>query len=658
MTYLHLVVKRAGVALGILAWALSGLATANSNGQDDPLLLKQRADFNAARAALNNHHHKQFDRLAKRLRDYPLYPYLIYWKLNQQLSTVSADELNAFVDTNPDMSISHRLKTRWLKSLAEQSRWTEFLEHYTPRENTTLQCYAKRALLATGKTGEALTDVDQLWLVGKSQPKACDPVFDAWRSAGNLTETLAWQRVELAMNAGEAYLARYLERFLTPENAARVQRWREIHRHPQTVVDHPDLRNDNEFNRTLLLHGIRRLSYRSATQAAEAWRAVANRYAFTQQQQQTMETRIALGLARRGDDQAMSWLAALSEVDNSALHQWRIVTALRQREWGSAVYWMDNLHPNERKNNQWRYWRARSLEKLGQIDQALTIYQTLAQSRTYYGFLAADRAGMTYQFEDQPLHYGDDDLASLVDLPPLLRAREFFMLGDHLNARREWYSATSQMDDETQRRAAKIAQQWGWHDRAIITLGQSGYRDDLELRFPLAHNDTVTDHAAQFDVDPAWAFAVIRQESSFTPDARSPKGALGLMQIMPRTGKYIAEQLQAPWRNARQLLDIETNIRFGISYLSRSLHRFDQNTTLATAAYNAGDQRVKSWLPDDDRMAADLWVELVPFTETRNYLKNVLAFSVIYDRRLQRSIKPLKHRMREIKPRNPTPAAS
>ena len=641
----------AAIMLGLLTvMPLNAATAADPYDRHDPRLMQQRADFIAARDALDNKNHKHHQRLAKRLRDYPLYPYLVYWKLNAQLASANASELNAFFQTYPDMVITHRLKTRWLKSLAEQSRWAEYLEHYTPGRNTVLQCYARRALLATGKRDEALRDVEKLWLVGKSQPKECDPVFDVWRGAGKLTPQLAWQRVELAMAAGEVYLARYLERFLDDRHAGRVQIWREIHSHPETITTHPKLRVDSPFNRTVLLHGTRRLSYRSATQAAQAWNHLNPRYAFTQQQQQDMETRIALALARDGDAQAMQWMVNLSEVDNSDLRQWRIITALRQREWEDALYWLDHLYPGERENNRWRYWRARALEKLGEQDQALTLYQTLAQSRTYYGFLAADRAAMDYEFEDRPLEYSDDALASLATLPPLVRAREFYMLGDAINARREWHSATSQMDEETQRKAAKLAQRWGWHDRAIITLGRSGYRDDLELRFPITHRDTVDDHAAQFGVDPAWAFAVIRQESSFTPDARSPKGALGLMQIMPRTGKYIAELLQTPWRNTRQLLDTETNIRFGISYLRRSLNRFDQNTALATAAYNAGDRRVKSWLPSDGRMAADLWVELVPFTETRNYLKNVLAFSVIYDRRLRRKITPLKQRMQEIEP--------
>uniref|UniRef100_UPI003D0B6CB1 transglycosylase SLT domain-containing protein n=1 Tax=Pseudoalteromonas sp. TaxID=53249 RepID=UPI003D0B6CB1 len=237
--------------------------------------------------------------------------------------------------------------------------------------------------------------------------------------------------------------------------------------------------------------------------------------------------------------------------------------------------------------------------------------------------------------------------------PSVIRAKEFYLLKDKLNARREWYYTTQTIPEEDLTKAAQLAHMWGWHDRAIYTLGQANYLDDMEIRFPLAHKAQVVSFSKKQNIDPSWSYAVIRQESAFASDAQSPKGAMGLMQIMPTTGRNIARTLQTKLKSSHQLLEVDTNIQFGISYLRKVLNRFDQNTVLATAAYNAGSQRVKSWLPEEESISPDIWIENIPFKETRNYLKQVLAYTAIYDMRLSAPIKPLKQRMPEIDTKQP-----
>ena len=197
-------------------------------------------------------------------------------------------------------------------------------------------------------------------------------------------------------------------------------------------------------------------------------------------------------------------------------------------------------------------------------------------------------------------------------------------------------------------KAAKLADEWGWHDRAIATLARARYWDDLELRFPLAHQQVVLTQAKRQKVNPAWAFAIIRQESAFTTDARSHAGAMGLMQLMPRTARTVARSMKMQPPRRYDLLKIDTNIRLGVRYLKKVQDRNQGHPVLATAAYNAGQSRVTQWLPEQGSVAADVWIETVPFQETRDYLKRVMTYTVIYEQRLGRDPVPLLERMSPI----------
>jgi len=218
-----------------------------------------------------------------------------------------------------------------------------------------------------------------------------------------------------------------------------------------------------------------------------------------------------------------------------------------------------------------------------------------------------------------------------------------------IDARREWYFVTSKLLDEKQRTiAAKIAQQWEWHNRAILTIAHTKQRDDMELRFPIMFKDRVAHYSQQHKLDDAYTFAVIRRESAFAPDARSPVGALGLMQIMPATGRSVAKKMKLRYKGKSQLLSTETNLKLGTNYLQKMLNKFHQQPVLASAAYNAGGHRVKRWLPKDAKMPAVSWVESIPFKETREYVSAVLAYTSIYQHRLGKSITRLEKRMPDV----------
>jgi soluble lytic murein transglycosylase len=232
----------------------------------------------------------------------------------------------------------------------------------------------------------------------------------------------------------------------------------------------------------------------------------------------------------------------------------------------------------------------------------------------------------------------------------MLRARELFFLDRLIDAKREWFQALRYLDQDQIKQAATLASRWQWHDSAIRTVAKTEHRSDYSLRFPMPYKRQVLEYAQARKLDPSLIYGVMRRESLFDPLARSSVGALGLMQLMPSTARKVASSLGMKRPRKADILSVENNIRFGTQYLRNVMNRFDNNVALAAAAYNAGPSNVRKWLPTEQTMPADLWVETVPVEETRNYVQAVLAYSTVFDRSLGKNTL-ISSRMGDIKPR-------
>lgn len=619
-------------------------------GDADQPMAAARADFLAAEQALGRGDTAKFRKLAAGLTDYPLYPYLVYAELRPRLAGAPDAELSDFLARYADTPLAPRLRYSWLSRLAQQQAWQTYIDAYLPGDDATLACYYRRALLNSGRQPEAFAQLEQLWLVAYSQPNACDPLFQAWQRSGGITPELVWRRFQLAMQVREVRLAEHLAGLLPATEQRWAKQWRDVDANPKVLLDRDAIGTDNRFAGDIVVHGVKRFARLYPNEVLDAWERIRPRHVLTDAQRDSAESQIALYIAVAGRPEGLSWLAVVPpEQTDRDIREWRIRSALAAGNWDATLAWIDRLPGEEQQAPRWRYWTARALAMQGQQEIADEIFLDLAQLRHYYGFLAADRLETPYQFQEQPLEYPHDALLAVETIPGIRRARELFLLERTVDARREWYHATRALDNDQRRRAAKLAQQWGWHDRAIFAVASTGHDDDLELRFPLAFRADIMEQAERRQVDPALAFAIIRQESAFTQDVRSPAGALGLMQLMPETARRIAKASNVSLPNpATQLLQADTNINLGMAYLRKLLDRFSGHPVLATAAYNAGDHRVRRWLPGAAPLAADLWVETIPFYETRGYLQNVFAYAPIYERRLGRTPSPLHTRMPPI----------
>ncbi|MBI2779586.1 MAG: transglycosylase SLT domain-containing protein [Gammaproteobacteria bacterium] len=600
-----------------------------------PDIAQQRTGFEAAERALKQGNQPEFQRLLSTLGDYPLYPYLLYQDLQPRLDKASALEVHAFLRDYPDTLLAPRLHAAWLQLLASRNRWDELIATYRPTSDVEMQCLYRKALLETGNNTEALRKIEALWLSGRSQPAACDSVFDAWRTAGGMTKDLVWQRLRLALEAGQIDLARALGRFVAPDEQRWADLWGQVHEKPELILNPAHFEGDQPVIPSILAHGIKRMARSDAARAAAIWDDISTHHVFTMEERNTVQRVLALALVSQKQPGARARLDALTPAqEDPQVREKRILLALNDGDWSAARRWVEQLNEEERSLPRWRYWRARALEQLGFAREAAPLFTELASGRDYYGFLAADRMSAPYALTHRPLSFPATELAALEQTPGVMRSREFHVLGRTADSRREWNHVTRDMNEAQLLRAAKLAHDWGWHDRAIFTVARAPRQDDLDLLFPLEHRERVESQARDRDIDPAWVYGILRQESAFVPDARSPVGALGLMQIMPATGGMIAKSLKTRLSNPNDLLLPDTSIRFGAAYLRSRLDTFDNNAVLATAAYNAGAGRVKQWLPQDRVIAADLWVENIPFKETRDYVRRVLTYTVIYQQRL------------------------
>ena len=476
-----------------------------------------------------------------------------------------------------------------------------------------------------------LPKVSSLWLVGKSQPKVCDPLFKQWQKAGYRTNEVIWQRIVLSADGGKHTLIPYLTTLLPKNEQYLAELWHKVRRNPTYVKRLAKFKDKTAREAEIVAYGLKRLIWRSPQQALDTYALAKSLLPFTAQQQQQITLKFALALASKNHLAANSWLEKVDdELFSSNLTQWYITDALRDQNWKNIKVKLSKLPEIAQQSLKWRYWYSRSLLATGELAAGNALLNELAQSRHYYGFLAASYLNKPANFQDMPLNVSTEEKALIIKSPEAKRAFELFAIGRFHHARQEWNYWLSKLNDREKLVASKIANEMHWYDRAIFTLAKVGYLDDVNLRFPLGFETEIKHYAGNEKINSAWAFAIARRESSFMSDANSPAGAKGLMQIMPGTAKQLARKTVSN----RYLLNAKNNIKLGTKYLRNLLDRHDGNQVLATAAYNAGPYRVKSWLKDADSLPADVWIETIPFKETREYVKSVLAYQQIYQHKV------------------------
>lgn len=620
---------------------------------DDASLKQQRNTFLEAKKALAEHRLIQFRQLQSQLKDYPLQGYLDYLYLRPRLHLRDNQAVNKFLYENQNTFYAGRLRNAWLDQLAKNKQWSLFLKHYTLPQPASRQCLRLQALIATHQFEQALKEIPDLWLVNKSQHKNCDPAFTYWQDKGFLSDDMRGQRIQASLKNNQFNLASYLAKPLKNNIQVRkwIAHWKHMYSNPlaelEKLSNQPDLvKQDRLQFQELVLYGINRLARRSTDHAYAQWLKLQEQYQFDEHYRHDIQMAVATRAALNRQDRTLEFYGDLSD------QPWRVRAALWQQDWPAVSKAINSLNPEEQSSSRWQYWLARAQEKLGQQEEAKHRLQHLIHERDYYSFLAADRLGEPYQMNHNPIAADLSELTQLSKHPEVVRLREFFALDMRLEARRQAYFLQQTLSTAELKLLALITHQWGWHNQTIAVLGKVKYWDDLSLRFPVVFDDLIVKAGKLHKLDPSWLLGVARQESAFNPQARSAVGAIGLMQLMPKTGQATAKLIKKPLRDVSELLKPSRNIQLGSAYLKQMYDKYQQNPVLATASYNAGPHRVARWLPKT-KLPADIWIENIPYNETRHYTSNVLSYAAIFDYQRRQPITPISQRMPEIEAQSP-----
>ncbi|MFA6051027.1 MAG: transglycosylase SLT domain-containing protein [Methylobacter sp.] len=608
---------------------------------------RQRSDFLQAEKLIAQGKISAFLDASASLRDYPLYPYLHYQWLKDNLQY--EDRVHAFLSAYKDTRYAESLKFRWLGNLARNERWYEFLQHYVPTENSSLECQYNLALYNTGNRQQALDAAKRLWVGGDSLIEECDPLLSILRLSPVFTTDLIWQRFAAALKKDNVQLAEYVRRLLDKGDQDVADIWLRVHKKPSLIEDSDFLSRNSKQAGRIFAHGVDRLAESDLDLAVEIWDDRKQHFQIDNQTAQQLERDLALSLARKRSEGAYQRLSRLTAVD-AEVREWRVRAALYEQNWQYVADALAGLTAEERQEPRWQYWQARLLDKTGDTPQAQNVFNKVAEDRSFYGFLAADNARKSYSLSNKPVSLAGNKLEELANEADFKVVRELRFHNRDMEAQRQWWYAVKKLSNERRMIAAKLAQEWHWDQIAINTMIKADYWDDLALRFPVHYSNQIHNHAHQQNLDPAIVFGLIRQESVFDKDAESSVGARGLMQIMPKTGMEIARELKEKWQSAKSLFNPDVNVKYGAFYYKQLLKRFNGHFALATAAYNAGPGRVAKWLPAAETVPADIWVETIPYRETRKYVAAVLSYAIIYQQLIQRKGLKMKELMLDVLP--------
>lgn len=596
--------------------------------------IAQRELFQRAEKLAWQPESQQFTELYQKLYFYPLLPYLQQKILLRNVKLSNIKNIDLFLSQYQNSPLDWPLRKKWLAYLAKRQRASLFIKYYQATDDVTLQCQFYRFQLKQGMPEQTvLSQVAKLWLVGQSQPKVCDPLFELWQQKGYLTKQLVWQRLALAANGGKHTLIPYLTGLLPESEQYLGELWHKVRRDPSYIARITRFRQKTAKEQQIYLYGLKRLIWRKPELAIRSYQRAINWFSLSVQQQKQVNKKFAVALASKHHSLADEWLAKVSttELDADLLH-WRLSAWLKQQSW-RAIIAQYELLPEQLRSMQWRYWYGKSLIEQDQRLAGEQVLADVANERHYYGFLAASYLQQPIKLHHQAISLSTTEASELLKNNAAKRAFELYALERFTDARREWNYWMSQLTSYQRIKAAKLAHDKGWVDRAIFTLPKQGYLNDLALRFPKPYYEQFNYYAKRHHVDVNWALAIARRESSFMADAHSHVGAKGLMQVMPQTAKHLDRKAHSK----RYLLNAKNNIRIGTRYLQQLLGKYQDNIILATAAYNAGPYRVKRWLSQQPKLAADIWIETIPYKETREYVKSVLAYRQIYQTGIDRT---------------------
>ena len=582
------------------------------------------------------------------LADHPLYGWIELADLRRDIDTLPAGRAQAFLQRYRGQAVADAFRESWLVSRARTDDWSGYLAAWDPSvDDTALRCHALNAQQVLGRAGaDWTTQAQAIWRSsGTSLPSACDPVFAALERSGALTAALRWERFDKAVAEWQPGVMRSIAQGLPEADRALADDY-------AAFLDavHPRALEWPKTGRSRLVasHGLAKLGKDDPGRAESLLPQYAQALGFTEADRGRAMYQIALWTVASYLPDSARRLNLVPETSyDERLYEWRVREAMSRSDWPAALAAIRRMDAKQRSDSRWQYFEARLAELTGDKAAADRLYRAAARQPEFHGFLAADRLDAPYALCPWQLEATPAQRAAVSQDPAIVRSMSLHRIERHGPAVAEWAEAMSRFSDDQRRIAVEYAQANGWYDRAVFALGR-GQPEELRLyhlRFPLDHAATIRRESARYRIDPAWVAAEIRAESIFNPRARSPADAMGLMQVLPSTGAAVARRYGIPYGGTSSLYDADTNIALGTAYLRQMMDEYGGRPYWAIAGYNAGPAPLNRWKSQRPGMDPDFWIETISYKETREYVARVLAFSVIYDWRLDGDALRLSDRM-------------
>lgn len=594
-------------------------------------------------------------------QQYLLAPYADYWLMLLRLEKAPNEDVESFLAKYGNYPFAERMRGEWLKKLGKQQDWQIFFEQYTnyKRDDIAVQCYALFGKsIAEGVGSELSAQARKLWMTTTDLPSSCNPLFDMMQKAGALTSEDLWARLRLALQNGKLPLAKNIAGRIADFDDKDIKLLDVANQTPKALLeDKPQVvksgrkkavakvtasyrtRAGIEIN----LFALDRLSRTSVPDAVASMQQTQDK--FSSADRAFAWGRIAYHAARTHHPKALDYYALAKNIslDKEQL-AWKARAALRAAYWETVDATISAMQSDQQQEGAWRYWKARALNAKGMTAEANRILAPLSRERHYYGWLAAEEVETSIGNADQEYQPTEIEVTAIASQPAIKRSLELQKLGMRWEAKAEWVWATRSFDDKQLLAAAEYAMRQQWYDMAIATADNTTQLHNFNLRYPTPYRDLFRAAAKNEGVDEAWIYGLARQESRFMHHAKSGVGAAGLMQIMPATAKWAAKRIGMSNYSNELIHDLTTNVSIGTYYLRYTFELMGGQAVMATAAYNAGPGRAKRWLASDP-MEAAIYVETIPFAETRGYVQKVMANALMYGPRLGRPALSLKTRL-------------
>lgn len=593
-----------------------------------------RYAYDAIQQGFNQKNISIYDKKRASIDSYSLAAYTDYRAFLFDLPNKTPEQVNQFSQDYADYPFSVSIRADYLNAMIASKNWEALLRYQTtPPRDQDYQCYYYTAFYHQGKQEIAFEGARSLWLNGESVSNACNDLFSYWEKAGLRTDDVIKRRALLSIEERNPRLITYLIKLVSnKQSRVDLNEMYGLYQTPTKITTVFDKKVETPFNREYAQVMLRHLARKDTDKAYLAFRFINDHYSYTKDELQTTSEFLAVRLFQTTDSETIEWRDDVFKRSNrdEVLEQ-RIRLSIRKTQWENINFWILRLSDKAQSTYRWQYWMARSEIALEKVNEGEERLKRILGYRHIYSFAAAIALNREITY---PIASVDTKFEKIAQYhPDLERVKELLALGKGAAAKSQWRYLIARASYEDRARLATYARNEGWDEFSLESTFRGGLWDHIELRFPVRYYSLFTRYGGKYKVNPITLMSLTRQESGFNPNAHSPVGALGLMQVLPSTASYMATLYTLPYKNRSDLFIAEKNIAIGSRYLSRLIRHYNNNRILAFAAYNAGPTMVAEWR----RLASEEldtigFIESISFKETRTYVKNILMFEEYYRR--------------------------